>query len=111
MLAIHNASKIRILPEKFIAWYVAHLSDTVSYELSPEKNEPIENPNYPIRVQEVTDELQDLKKKLEETDDPDKQADLEDKSSERKISSKVLRTCNGRFLRRALTAIAALLRI
>lgn len=78
VLAIHNASKNKDIAEKFIAWYVAHLSDTVSYELSPEKNEPIENPNYPIRVQEVTDELQDLKKKLEETDDPDKQADLEE---------------------------------
>ena len=78
VLAIHNASKNKDIAKKFIAWYVAHLSDTVSYELSPEKNEPIENPNYPIRVQEVTDELQDLKKKLEETDDPDKQADLEE---------------------------------
>ena len=78
VLAIHNASKNKDIAEKFITWYVAHLSDTVSYELSPEKNEPIENPNYPIRVQEVTDELQDLKKKLEETDDPDKQADLEE---------------------------------
>ena len=78
VLAIHNASKNKDIAEKFIAWYVAHLSDTVSYELSLEKNEPIENPNYPIRVQEVTDELQDLKKKLEETDDPDKQADLEE---------------------------------
>lgn len=78
VLAIHNASKNKDIAEKFIAWYVAHLSNTVSYELSPEKNEPIENPNYPIRVQEVTDELQDLKKKLEETDDPDKQADLEE---------------------------------
>lgn len=78
VLAIHNASKNKDIAEKFIAWYVAHLSDTVSYELSPEKNEPIENPNYPIRVQEVTDELQDLKKKLEETDDPDKQAELEE---------------------------------
>lgn len=78
VLAIHNASKNKDIAEKFIAWYVAHLSDTVSYELSPEKNEPIENPNYPIRVQEVTDELQNLKKKLEETDDPDKQADLEE---------------------------------
>lgn len=78
VLAIHNASKNKDIAEKFIAWYVAHLSDTVSYELSPEKNEPIENPNYPIRVQEVTDELQDLKKKLDETDDPDKQADLEE---------------------------------
>lgn len=78
VLAIHNASKNKDIAEKFIAWYVAHLSDTVSYELSPEKNEPIENPNYPIRVQEVTDELQDLKKKLEETDDPDKQADFEE---------------------------------
>ena len=73
VLAIHNASK-----NKDIAWYVAHLSNTASYELSPEKNEPIENSNYPIRVQEVTDELQDLKKKLEETDDPDKQSDLEE---------------------------------
>ena len=78
VLAIHNASKNKDIAEKFIAWYIAHLSDTVSYELSPEKNEPIENPNYPIRVQEVTDELQDLKKKLEETDDPDKQADHEE---------------------------------
>ena len=78
VLAIHNASKNKDIAEKFITWYVAHLSDTVSYELSPEKNEPIENPNYPIRVQEVTDELQDLKKKLEETDDPDKQAELEE---------------------------------
>lgn len=78
VLAIHKASKNKDIAEKFIAWYIAHLSDTVSYELSPEKNEPIENPNYPIRVQEVTDELQDLKKKLEETDDPDKQADLEE---------------------------------
>lgn len=78
VLAIHNASKNKDIAEKFIAWYVAHLSDTVSYELSLEKNEPIENPNYPIRVQEVTDELQDLKKKLEETDDPDKQAELEE---------------------------------
>ena len=78
VLAIHNASKNKDIAEKFIAWYVAHLSNTASYELSPEKNEPIENPNYPIRVQEVTDELQDLKKKLEETDDPDKQADLEE---------------------------------
>ena len=78
VLAIHNASKNKDIAEKFIAWYVAHLSDTVSYELSPEKNEPIENPNYPIRVQEVTDELQDLKKKLEETDDPDKKAELEE---------------------------------
>ena len=78
VLAIHNASKNKDIAEKFIAWYVAHLSNTVSYELSPEKNEPIENPNYPIRVQEVTDELQDLKKKLEETDDPDKQAELEE---------------------------------
>lgn len=78
VLAIHNASKNKDIAEKFIAWYVAHLSDTVSYELSPEKNEPIENPNYPIRVQEVTDELQNLKKKLGETDDPDKQADLEE---------------------------------
>ena len=78
VLAIHNASKNKDIAEKFIAWYVAHLSNTVSYELSPEKNEPIENPNYPIRVQEVTDELQDLKKKLKETDDPDKQADLEE---------------------------------
>lgn len=78
VLAIHNASKNKDIAEKFIAWYVAHLSDTVSYELSPEKNKPIENPNYPIRVQEVADELQDLKKKLEETDDPDKQADLEE---------------------------------
>lgn len=78
VLAIHNASKNKDIAEKFITWYVAHLSDTVSYELSPEKNEPIENPNYPIRVQEVTDELQDLKKKLEETDDPDKKAELEE---------------------------------
>ena len=78
VLAIHKASKNKDIAEKFIAWYIAHLSDTVSYELSPEKNEPIENPNYPIRIQEVTDELQDLKKKLEETDDPDKQADLEE---------------------------------
>ena len=78
VLAIHNASKNKDIAEKFIAWYVAHLSNTVSYELSPEKNKPIENPNYPIRVQEVADELQDLKKKLEETDDPDKQADLEE---------------------------------
>lgn len=78
VLAIHNASKNKDIAEKFIAWYVAHLSNTVSYELSPEKNEPIENPNYPIRLQEVTDELQDLKKKLEETDDPDKQSDLEE---------------------------------
>lgn len=78
VLAIHNASKNKDIAEKFITWYVVHLSDTVSYELSPEKNEPIENPNYPIRVQEVTDELQDLKKKLEETDDPDKQAELEE---------------------------------
>lgn len=78
VLAIHKASKNKDIAEKFIAWYIAHLSDTVSYELSPEKNEPIENPNYPIRVQEVTDELQDLKKKLEETDDPDKQAELEE---------------------------------
>ena len=78
VLAIHNASKNKDIAEKFIAWYVAHLSNTVSYELSPEKNKPIENPNYPIRVQEVADELQDLKKKLEETDDPDKQADHEE---------------------------------
>lgn len=78
VLAIHNASKNKDIAEKFIAWYVAHLSNTASYELSPEKNEPIENPNYPIRLQEVTDELQDLKKKLEETDDPDKQSDLEE---------------------------------
>lgn len=78
VLAIHNASKNKDIAEKFIAWYVTHLSDTVSYELSPEKNEPIENPNYPIRLQEVTDELQDLKKKFDETDDPDKQADLEE---------------------------------
>lgn len=78
VLAIHAASQKKEAAETFVSWYVENLSTTMRYEMSPEENDPVENPNYPIRLQELNAELAALKQQMDSTDDAEKQGELED---------------------------------
>ena len=78
VLAIHAASQKKEAAETFVSWYVENLSTTMRYEMSPEENDPVENPNYPIRLQELNTELAALKQQMDSTDDAEKQSELED---------------------------------
>lgn len=77
VLAIHAASQKKEAAETFVSWYAENLSTTMRYEMSPEENEPVENPNYPIRLQELNAELAALIQQMDSTDDAEKQGELE----------------------------------
>lgn len=78
VLAIHAASQKKETAEVFVGWYAENLNTTMRYEMSPEENEPVENPNYPIRLQELSAELAILKQQMETTEDAEKQGELEE---------------------------------
>lgn len=78
VLAVHAASTKKEAAEAFISWYAEHLNTTTRYEMCPEESEPVENPNYPIRLQELQAELESLKQQMETTEDADKQGKLEE---------------------------------
>lgn len=77
VLAIHAASQKKEAAETFVSWYAENLSTTMRYEMSPEENEPVENSNYPIRLQELNAELAALIQQMDSTDDAEKQGELE----------------------------------
>lgn len=78
VLAVHAASTKKDVAEIFVSWYAEHLNAIMRYELCPEESEPVENPNYPIRLQELQAELESLKQQMETTEDADKQGELEE---------------------------------
>ena len=78
VLAIHAASQKKETAEIFVNWYAKNLSTTMRYEMNPEENEPVENPNYAIRLQELNTELAGLKQQMETTEDAEKQGELEE---------------------------------
>lgn len=78
VLAVHAASTKKEAAEAFISWYAEHLNTTMRYEMCPGESEPVENPNYPIRLQELQAELESLKQQMETTEDADKQGELEE---------------------------------
>lgn len=69
VLAIHSASQQKEDAETFVRWYAKHINDTVCYEMTPTLVVPIMNPNYEARVQEIKEEINQLKARLEEAED------------------------------------------
>lgn len=68
LLAIHQASNRKEIAEEFVSWYVAHLDHTEKYRMSLELRDPIENPNYILRVNEITNEIDELNALISEGD-------------------------------------------
>lgn len=68
----------------FVAFAAESMTDATRYAMYPGLNEPVRNPNYETRIQQVEEEVADLESRLaaaEPADKPDIQAALEAKQS------------------------------
>ena len=90
VLAIHAASQKKEAAEIFVNWYAENLSTITRYKMSPEENDPVENPNYSIRLQELNTELAALKQQMEFKNDAEGKGELEEAIIRKENQIKIL---------------------
>lgn len=90
VLAIHAVSQKKEAAETFLNWYTENLSTTTRYQMSPEENDPVENPNYSIRFQELNTELAALKQQVKFKGDAERKGELEEAIIHKENQIKIL---------------------
>ena len=77
VFAISAASEHKREAVRFIEWYVAHLRDIDRYEMTPGLDDPVENPNYALRVAQLHEQIAQLTERLEQAQDEESVAALQ----------------------------------
>lgn len=77
VMAVHSASAHPQEAARFVVWMTQRLSETTRYEMTPGLTEPVENPRYASRMEEIAQDLEALRAQLEVAEDADAMEDLE----------------------------------